>query len=204
MASINIDSGDFKLLRNINIDHQPSRAKVVNEWLRAFDSEVPRALNALADVIEDVYSFPIIWEERRKNSPEEFFESLGITGLNLDDPARLIKTLRGELGETAKADALSLVKLKKYERDVKIHELRDQGLTQQTIADEVGLTKQRVGQISKEKPVMTEKILQHPRVRACYQINSGTKPSTAARRIREVFGDEFATELSTYLLEKNQ
>jgi len=116
MASVTVDSGEFKLLRNININHQPSRAKVVGEWITAFDSEVPRALNALADVIEDVYAFPVIWQERRKNSPEEFFESIGITGLNLEDPARLVKTLRGEMGSEAKAEAFATVKLSRAER----------------------------------------------------------------------------------------
>jgi len=101
-ASVTVDSGEFKLLRNIDIKHQPSRSKVVSEWIKAFDSEVPHALNALADVIEDVYAFPIIWQERRKSGPDEFFKSIGITGLNLEDPARLVKTLRGEMGEEEK------------------------------------------------------------------------------------------------------
>jgi len=41
---VNVDSGEFKLLRHVDINHQPSRAKVVNEWLWAFDNSVPVAI----------------------------------------------------------------------------------------------------------------------------------------------------------------
>jgi hypothetical protein len=47
---------------------------------------------------------------------------------------------------------------------------------------------------------MPEKVTKEPRQRITYQIQSGTKPETAARRIREVFGDEFAETLADCLM----
>ncbi len=196
MAAVTVDSGEFKLLRNINISHQPSRAKVVGEWITAFDSDVPRALNALADVIEDVYAFPVIWQERRKNSPEEFFESIGITGLNLDDPARLIKTLRGDMGEDARAQALGAVKLSRAERIPKSQEpgslrkkAEELGVSYETIRRDRALSQNRV---------ITPKV-DTPRKTVGYRITEYTKPETAAEKIRAKFGPDFARQLKDAL-----
>jgi len=199
MASVTVDSGEFKLLRNININHQPSRSKVVGEWITAFDSEVPRALNALADVIEDVYAFPVIWQERRKNSPEEFFESIGITGLNLEDPARLVKTLRGEMGSEAKAEAFATVKLSRAER---ITESQKPGSLREK-AEELGVshTTVRRDREVEQNRVYTQKC-STPRKVAQYKISQYTKPATAAEKICTTFGDEFAEALLEELAAK--
>jgi multidrug efflux pump subunit AcrA (membrane-fusion protein) len=44
MAAVTIDSGDFPLMRNVDVSHQPNRAKVYNDWLRAFTDQVPEAI----------------------------------------------------------------------------------------------------------------------------------------------------------------
>jgi hypothetical protein len=199
MASVTVDSGEFKLLRNININHQPSRAKVVHEWIKAFDSEVPRALNALADVIEDVYAFPIIWQERRGSSPEEFFESIGITGLNLEDPAKLVRTLRGEMGSDAKAEAFATVKLSRAERIPESKRLvLEDGKSLREAAKELGVDPVTVRNDVLNNFVMTKKF-NTPRKRILYQISQYTKPATAAEKIRATFGDEFAQKLKAAL-----
>lgn len=189
MASVTIDSGEFPLFRNIDFNHQPSRSKVYSAWLKAFEDMVPQALDKLADVVEDVYTYRL-WEERRYSGPEEFLKEFGITGLNLDDPAKLIKELR-------KKD--SQIKRRLLERNREIHAKREEGKTQQQIADEVGLSQRRVGQILEANPVMTEKTSKSKRERTIYQINSGTSPEVAARKIIDKFGIEFAMALSEAL-----
>lgn len=50
-----------------------------------------------------------------------------------------------------------------------------------------------------EKSVMTQKTGKAPR-KAVYQISEYTKPETAAEKIRDKFGDEFAFALGTLLV----
>ena len=85
------------------------------------------------------------------------------------------------------------------ERDSRISEMVDSGEPHQKVADLFGITKQRVGQISKENSVMTPKTLQEPRKRTVIQLSHYTKPTTAAQKIRATFGDEFAHQLAEAL-----
>ena len=85
-----------------------------------------------------------------------------------------------------------------YRRNVGIHAQRQQGKTQQQIANEVGLSRRRVGEVLAGKPVMTQKTAK-PRILSVYQINSGTKPETAAAKIVEKFGMGFAKSLKACL-----
>lgn len=189
MASVSIDSGEFKLMRNVDIQHQPSRSAVYTEWIRAFSNNVPNAVHHLADVIEDVYTFEL-WKDNRLDTPEQFFERMGIFGLNLDEPARLIKELRKK--RSSKRDEI-------VARAEKVRELREQGMTQQAIADELGVSRRTVNSdMCAEKSVMTQKPAQ-PR-KAVYQISEYTKPETAAQKIRDKFGEEFAFALGTLLV----
>ena len=82
------------------------------------------------------------------------------------------------------------------ERQAKARELREDGMTQQQIAEVLGVTDRTIRSDLKaeEKPARAEKI-SAPRQQIRYAIYAGTKPETAARRIREVFGDEFADAL---------
>ena len=93
MAGVMVDSGEFKLMRNVDRSHQPTREKVYNEWIKAFRHNVPDAIEHLADVIEDVYAFEL-WKDNYLDTPEQFFERYGIFGLDLEEPAKLIKELR--------------------------------------------------------------------------------------------------------------
>lgn len=87
-------------------------------------------------------------------------------------------------------------------RAAKAKELREEGKTQQEIAEVLGVTDRTVRSDLKAegKPARAEKI-SAPRQQIRYAIYAGTKPKTAARRIREVFGDDFADALAESLME---
>jgi predicted transcriptional regulator len=84
-------------------------------------------------------------------------------------------------------------------RQEKAKELREEGKTQREIAEELGVSQRTVSDDLAEKNVRTQKPAKEPRQRIRYEISQYTKPETAARRIREVFGDEFAASLAISL-----
>ena len=75
----------------------------------------------------------------------------------------------------------------------------EEGKTQREIAEELGVSQRTVSDDLAEKNVRTQKPAKEPRQRIRYEITQYTKPETAARRIREVFGDEFAASLAISL-----
>ena len=87
------------------------------------------------------------------------------------------------------------VRYQKQVRDERIKELRGSGMTQREIAEEVGLSRNRVSEIVSENSVITQKTDKSKRNQNGYRITTHTKPQTAAAKIREVFGDEFAEQL---------
>lgn len=188
MASVTIDSGNFPLMRNVDMSRQPERAKVYTEWIKAFSDRVPDAVDHLADIIEDVYAFEL-WKDNYLDTPEEFFEHMGIFGLDLEEPAKLLKALRSKRS-SKKAEIIA--------RAEKVKELRKQGMTQQAIADELGVSQKTVSDDLVEKSVMAQKTTKAPR-KAVYQISEYTKPETAAIKIHEKFGAEFAQQLKEAL-----
>ena len=98
---------------------------------------------------------------------------------------------------TAAAEATVGDVVNKADRNAEIHRLRDVGMTQQAIADEVGISQKTVSNILSDKSVITEKLLKREILR--YTVSSYTKPETAAAKIRDKFGDEFATLLKEAL-----
>lgn len=90
----------------------------------------------------------------------------------------------------------------KVARAEKAKELRVHGKTFREIAEE---TEVSIGtahsDVCSEKSEYTPKTEQKPRKVIQYRISQYTKPETAARRIREVFGDEFAGALAESLME---
>jgi hypothetical protein len=186
---VTVNSGEFPLMRNIDMSKQPQRSHVYAEWSKAFNDRVPWAIDNLANVIEDIYTYEL-WKERQLSGPEEMLERFGIIGLDLDNPAKLIRELRKKN---------SSVKRKLLERNIRIRAEREAGKTQQQIADEVGLSQNRVSEILSEKPAYAEKTDKPPRKLIQYKINAGTHPRTAALKIRQKFGDEFANALKLAL-----
>jgi predicted transcriptional regulator len=70
----------------------------------------------------------------------------------------------------------------------------DSGKTQQETADMLGVSQPTVVNDLSRNTDMPKKV-DKPRVRITYQIQSGTKPETAAKKIKEKFGVEFAEQL---------
>ena len=191
MAAVRIDSGEFPLMRNVDTAYQPNRAKIYNDWSRAFNDQVPDAIDHLADVIEDVYAFEL-WKDKYLATPEEFFERIGLFDLDLKEPAKLIAELRKK-NSSKKAEIVR--------RAAKAKELREHGLTQRAIAEELGVSQPTVVTDLSENSVPAEKPDKAKRDHTEVRLRPGTAPEQAAQRIREKFGDEYAESLATAIQE---
>jgi len=187
--SVSINSGDFPLMRNVDSDRQPERSKVYSAWIQAFNLSVPEAVEHLADVIEDVYAFEL-WKDKYLDTPEQFFDHMGILGLDLEEPAKLIKALRAKRS-TKRAEIIR--------RAEEAKKLREQGLTQQKIAEALGVSRPTVAADLSENTVMTPKSDKEPRKTTVYQISQYTMPETAAEKIRDKFGSDYAKALKEAL-----
>ena len=198
---VNVDSGEFKLLRHVDINHQPSREKVVSEWIWAFDNSVPVAIENIADVIEDVFQYPIIWQERRKAGPIDFLESIGIIGLDLDKPAKLLKDLRNPKSK-ARIDLEK--KMAERAKQCELAYKNPEGKTNAELANDWNCSERTVIRRRNEwgdrNCVRTQNLSpQEPRKVTKYSITHYTKPTTAAQKIRATFGDDFANQLAEAL-----
>lgn len=182
MAAVTIDSGEFPLMRNVDVSHQPSRSRVYTAWTRAFNYNVPEAVAHLADIIEDVYTFEL-WKDKYLETPEQFFERVGILGLDLEDPAEYIKALR-------KGDRDLIDRIIKRNR---AKDLRKQGKSIREIAEETGQSKSSVHR-------EVSRLDGTSRKRKQLNITQYTKPETAAAKIRATFGNDFALALGTLLV----
>jgi hypothetical protein len=189
MAGVKIDSGKFPLMRDVDVSRQPERSKVYSAWIRAFSYNVPAAVEHLADIITDVYAYRL-WEDNYLDTPEAFFERMGILGLDLERPAKLIRDLR----ENKSGIREKIVERQQKEWAAK----REAGESLREIAAEAGVDPSTVLRRC-TKTVMTEKV-QQARTRTTYQISQYTKPTTAAAKIRATFGNDFALALGTLLV----
>jgi DNA-directed RNA polymerase specialized sigma24 family protein len=192
---VTVNSGEFPLLRNIDATRQPNRAHVYNEWIKAFSDRVPWALESLANVVEDVMTYKV-WEEYRLPGPAEYLERIGITGLNLEDPAKLIKALRGKDGNQIRRKLQA-----RMERVTESKRLvEDEGMSLRQAGEALGVSHPTVMADLRvvSESVRTEK-LTTPRQWLRVQINSGTKPETAAEKIHSTFGPDFAQALKAAL-----
>jgi len=192
---VTVNSGEFPLLRNIDATRQPNRAHVYNEWIKAFSDRVPWALESLANVVEDVMTFKV-WEEYRLPGPAEYLERIGITGLNLEDPAKLIKALRGKDGNQIRRKLQA-----RMERVTESKRLvEDEGMSLRGAAKVLEVAPNTVRTDLKvcSDLVRTEK-LHTPRKVTRYEISQYTKPETAAEKIHSTFGPDFAQALKAAL-----
>jgi len=184
---VSVDSGEFKLMRDADIKNQPARSAVYNEWIKAFSSDVPHAVNHLADIIEDVYAFEL-WKDKYLDTPEEFFEQMGILGLDLEEPAKLIKALREKDQETID----SII------RSQTVKSLPNT-MTQQQKANEVGLSQQHVSRLTEDSHTTVCRKAANSKNTTSRQIYLPQDVSVAAQKIRAKFGDEFANQLKELL-----
>jgi len=95
MAQVTIDSGEFPLLRNIDVNHQPSRDKVITKWIWAFHYKTPEALENLPEVLADIMKFNV-WELEFYKSPEEFLKFVGIYDLDLSAASEVLNKIRNK------------------------------------------------------------------------------------------------------------
>jgi hypothetical protein len=75
----------------------------------------------------------------------------------------------------------------------------EEGKTQREIAEELGVDQKTISRDLGKNTVITEKMPKEPRKVVGYRITQYTKPETAARRIREVFGDWYVGKVPTHL-----
>ena len=190
MAAVRIESGEFPLLRNVDVSKQPNRAEVYGQWSKYIYFDLPKIIEHLPEVIEDVYAYEV-WKDKYLDSPEQFFERIGLFGLDLKEPAKLIDELRKKGPSKKKREIIM--------RAQEAKKLREKGQTQQEIAAELGVNQGTVSRVLCKNSVMTEKMHKQPRTRICYQINQGTDPTVAAQRIRAKFGEEYAQKLKKEL-----
>lgn len=190
MAGVKIDSGKFPLMRDVDVSRQPERSKVYSAWIRAFSYNVPAAVEHLADIITDVYAYRL-WEDNYLDTPEAFFERMGILGLNLDKPAQLIRELR----ENRAGIKDRIIEEQKKQWAAK----REAGESLRAIAADADVSPQTVMRRCSTKSVRTQKVEQ-PRKVTKYTVTHYTKPETAAAKIRGTFGNDFALALGTLLV----
>jgi hypothetical protein len=180
-------------MRNVDRARQPNRSKVYSAWIKAFTYNIPGAVEHLADVIEDTYNYEL-WKDNFLDTPEQFFDRMGILGLDLESPAKLIKELRKKR---------SSVKAKIIARAEEAKALHEQGLTQRQIAEK---QERSLGAVNadlnrnecSENTGYTPKTEQK-RKKLQINISQYTTPATAATKIRAVFGDGFANQLKAEL-----
>ena len=192
MAAVRIESGEFPLLRNVDATKQPNRARVYGDWISLIHYDLPKIVEHLPEVIEDVYAYEV-WKDKYLDSPEQFFERIGLFGLDLKEPARLIDELRKKGPSKKKREIIM--------RAQEAKKLRERGQTQQEIAVELGVHRNTVAaDLCTKNSVRTEKIVhKQPRSRTRYEINEATDPTVAAQRIRAKFGEEYAQKLKKEL-----
>lgn len=190
MAAVRIESGEFPLLRNVDATKQPNRARVYGDWISLIHYDLPKIVEHLPEVIEDVYAYEV-WKDKYLDSPEQFFERIGLFGLDLKEPAKLIDELRKKGPSKKKREIIM--------RAQEAKKLRERGQTQQEIADELGVSQQTASRDLLKNSVRTEKMSKQLRSYSRYTINQGTDPTVAAQRIRAKFGEEYAQKLKKEL-----
>jgi DNA invertase Pin-like site-specific DNA recombinase len=93
----------------------------------------------------------------------------------------------------------SISELKAY-RNEKIKQMKANGVANIKIAEKFKLSEGRVSQIINES-LENNSLLKNPKdyIKYSFTMNNYTKPETAAIKIRDKFGDEFADQLKELL-----
>lgn len=214
MVRVMVDNGQFPLMRNVDVSHQPSRSRVYTAWSRAFNSQVPWVLNAIADVIEDVFRYEL-WKDNYLATPQELFNQLGLGRLNLEEPAKLIRALRelpdGSTPEEVNARAEQLRALD----PVAAHGgKREQVDNINLPADVKGgtATTYTVRRLKRDNPELAERVINGELSANAAALLAGFRrpslqipvddPKRAADAIRRRLGNDFALALMAALAER--
>lgn len=168
---------------------------LVLSWRQFIKTNFPYDCRELSRFINQADQYGM-WDALGYSSLEEFI----YVALKLD-PEEVNWAMEGlELFDVDKPVALkqAVDKGKQREEWKARHEA---GEPYRSIAQDAGVSPQTVINRLSNNPGMPEK-LDTKRKRITYQIQSGTQPQTAAQKIRDKFGREFALSLAGYLLEE--
>ena len=178
---------------------------VISKWQHKVSIGFNVSAEWLLTILREVDEFEI-WRAWGSPSRDAFIADVLMLNFDLVESAipEIIHRLHaGESFDLQKADGSKTRVMSKSEeiidRQTKAKELREEGKTQREIAEELGVSQPTVHADLSENRVITEKPDKEPRKVIGYRITQYTKPETAARRIREVFGDEFAASLAISL-----
>lgn len=165
--SVSIDHGGIPSLDNINIKNHTAVSKVITQWIGVMDN-AGDAAEALPRILEEIEKYKV-WDLCCYNDPRHALQCTGIesavkkmSNVSIDEMVEkylqqvgngepvmgTLEALQGELSPTAYTSQV---------RNPKIIEMSGQGKTQQAIADEVGLSQQRVGQVIQVKSSILQK-----------------------------------------------
>jgi len=168
----------------------------------AFEKTETYGIDRLIDVIRTVLPHKP-WNHIPLGNPSKMADVYieGITGYPYSVLISVISEFDKELAEGLE----SLIKIASkrdqiIERSETSKRLYSDGLTQQEIAERLGVSQDTISKDLKRKTVRNKKSLNPKRKLIRYEINSGTKPSTAATKILETFGVEFALSLADEIL----
>lgn len=192
MAAL-IDSGDrpsAKGLTGGDLD------RCIGKWQKAVKSWHEEGTAWLLDILDEVDELRL-WETYWDGfypTREEFITKKLLVDFDFEEqalPALLEKLRRGEdiTPELTKAE-------ERHKRNEEIRRMREEGMTQQAIAEKVGVTQGRVAQVLLEKPGNTEKLIT-PKPEL---IRVSRDPTRAASQIIAKYGPRYALELADALV----
>jgi len=181
---------------------------VISKWQHKVSIGFNVSAEWLLTILREVDEFEI-WRAWGSPSRDAFIADVLMLNFDLVESAipEIIHRLHaGESFDLQKADGSRTRVVSKSEgiaeRQAKAKELREEGKTQQQIADALGVSRRTVCSDldCAENTVITQKPAQQPRKVIGYRITQYTKPETAAKRIRDIFGDKFANDLAGCLM----
>jgi DNA-binding CsgD family transcriptional regulator len=179
---------------------------VISKWQHKVSIGFNVSAEWLLTILREVDEFEI-WRAWGSPSRDAFIADVLMLNFDLVESAipEIIHRLHaGESFDLQKADGSKTRVMSKSEeiidRQTKAKQLREEGKTQREIAEELGVDQKTISRDLGKNTVITEKMPKEPRKVIGYRITQYTKPETAARRIRDIFGDEFANDLAGCLM----
>lgn len=188
-----IDSGDRPSARGLTGGELD---RCIGKWQKAVKSWHEEGTAWLLDILDEVDELRL-WETYWDGfypTREEFIAKKLLVNFDFEEqalPALLDKLRRGEdvTPELTKAEA-------RHRRNEEIRRMREAGMTQQAIADEVGMKREAVRNILAQKEGNTEKV-PNPKPEV---IRMSRDPSRAAQQIMLKYGPQYALQLADALV----
>ncbi len=192
-----IDSGEIPSAVGVSGSYELSR--VVTKWQRVASGSFREDCSALKKIIHETDALRL-WEKSiggfSYGTRDEFLRQKVLLDFDLTqrDFTEILSLIYGD-DEGGASKIFSEKQHEMAERIPRVHyKYHVEGKTQQQVADELGVSQDTISKDLKRNTGMPEKVFK-PRKRITYQIQDGTKPATAAQKIREKFGNDFADRL---------